>query len=202
MNQPGSRHLAHAFFWTFLIFAVLTQLGYADVWGHDDEWFLFYLYLLSAATMMIPFLLFSYIPRLRKQVNEKILGKFELLVCWAMMLGWMGGFGFYRLGIGYDTFVHFTASGLIAVMMVMLLILLRPAFAKEPFRLFLWVALLTLIGGTMNEVFEWAGDTYLGTSMFGEAGQPLDTYIDYVANTFGLVFGSVMAYLGREELLS
>lgn len=177
----------------FLLLAAGLAAGVIDVPDHDFEWFLAYLAVLSALGMLAPALLFRLVPRLRALPDQRLLGRFEIFVFLAMAASWIGSFGLYRDGFGYDTFVHFFASAIFAVMVIVLLSAADPRLAARPALLFAIAAGIALAGGIVNEVFEWGGDRLIGTAMYGEAGESDDTLKDFAANAVGILAGAAVA---------
>ncbi|MBU0645915.1 hypothetical protein KJ611_00330 [Patescibacteria group bacterium] len=198
-NQPATRLIAQGLFWAFIVLAILMQLGWIDVVDHNQEWFLVYMLLLSALGMMGPFIIVNLIRPLRARITEQALGLMEMLAGAAMVASWIGAFGLYRDGFGYDTFVHFFAS-LCLVLIFGIALTVFPFFAKRVWLLLLLVVVLTLLGGLLNEMFEYAGDLLFTTMMYGEAGQPDDTLRDLIGNSVGAVIGVVVLYFVRERL--
>lgn len=194
-SQPWSRVAAHVWFWGFLLLAALLGFGEIDIPDHNQEWFLVYLAVLSAGTMMVPWLFFRWIPWFKKAATTKLVGFTEVILAISLSLSWIGSFGLYRRRIGYDTLVHFTVSFIGAFTLVMILRAIQPAFKKHPIFLFVLVVLLMNVGGIGNELFEWGGDTLFGTAMYGESGQVNDTLRDFVGNSFGMVLGAVSGML-------
>lgn len=190
------RQISHIVFWLFIVFGILLQLNWIDVRAHDQEWFLAWMMYLSAFGMLVPWL-FSFVS---KRISEKLIAFIEILALIAMILSWIGSFGPYRWGFGYDSFVHFVASALLAVIIVSILFAVIPVFQKHTWSVILIVATLTLLGGVINELFELFGDQLLGTAMYGEAGQPNDTILDYGYDVGGALVGSIIGVVFRKYL--
>ena len=197
-NQPASRLIAQGLFWAFIVLALIMQLGWIDVVDHDMEWFLVYMLLFSAVGMVAPFIVAQLIPRLREKLNDQSLGILEILAGLAIVSSWIGAFGLYRDGFGYDTFVHFFASFCLMGMFTIVLMLF-PVFRNKIWVLLLLAGGLTLVGGLLNEVFEYMGDLLFETMMYGELGQPDDTLRDLIADGVGIGLGAVIFYFVRDR---
>lgn len=198
-NQPATRLIAQGLFWAFIVLALLMQLGWIDVVDHQQEWFLVYMLLLSALGMAGPFILAHLIPPLRRRLNDRILGMMEILAGLAMVASWIGAFGLYRDGFGYDTFVHFFASFCLFIIFGLALMIF-PVFNSRIWLLLLAAAFLTLLGGFLNEIFEFAGDLLFETMMYGEAGQPDDTLRDAIGDLLGAATGVILFYFWRGRI--
>lgn len=199
-SQPRMRHLAHLAFWLFVILGVLLRFEVLDVPDHDFEWFLSYLAFMSAFALLVPTLLFRTFKRLEKRASEELLGFIEVASVLAMAASWAGGFGLYRQGIGYDTFVHFSASALMMLVAFTLLVATTSLLERNLYALFFYAAVLTFSGGILNELFEYGGDAIFGTMMAGELGQPDDTLRDIFANSMGILVAAGIAYQYRDWL--
>lgn len=194
-NQPATRLIAQGLFWAFLVLALLMQLDWIDVVDHDMEWFLVYMSLFSAFGMVAPLLVANLIPILKQKITEQVLGLIEILGGAAIVSSWIGAFGLYRDGIGYDTFVHFFASW---CLLIIFGLVLTTALQYQHWWLILGMAaILTLLGGLLNELFEYAGDQLFSTMMYGEAGQPDDTLRDLIADGVGVMVGAGIFYFLR-----
>lgn len=196
------RRINLVFFGIFLILTGLLAFDLIDIKAHDDEWFLAWLMGLSAAVIFLPQLLVRFIRPLRRVATEQYVAWLEAMLILAMTLSWIGAFGPYRWGFGYDSFVHFGASLIIAVVLVATIYLLNPKWAKNSVTVFVMVIVFSILAGIGNEAFEKYGDIIWGTEMFGEAGQPNDTLIDYIYDFVGAVFGSVLGITYRKRILN
>jgi len=191
------RQISHIVFWLFIVFGILLQLNWIDIRAHDQEWFLAWMMYFSAFGMLVPWL-FSIVS---KRITERLVAMIEILAAIGMTLSWIGAFGLYRWGFGYDSFVHFSASVLLAVIIVSLVYTLFPFFRTHTWSVILIVATLTLLGGVINELFELFGDQLLGTAMYGEVGQPNDTILDYGYDVAGALVGSILGVIFRHRII-
>jgi len=188
-RQPWTRHVAHAAFWAHIALAGVFASGW-DVPGAFDEWFLVWIALLAAAGLLLPWALCRFIAPLRAAITPARLGLYEFLGVIGMLLGWGGTFGLYRVGLEYDSLVHFASCGMIAFVVLDASMRAFPRLAARR-TVLLWTGFaITMIAGAANELFEWAGDRWLGTAMYGEAGQDLDTVYDFAANVAGFFIGA------------
>jgi len=195
--KVGIRNISHTVFWLFIVFGVLLQLGWIDIRAHDQEWFLSGMMYLSALGMLVPWLLSA----ISKRITGQVVALIEILAAVAMILSWIGSFGPYRWGFGYDSFVHFTASLLLAIIIVSLAYAVFPRVRPHAWAVILVVATLTLFGGVINELFELFGDQVFGTMMYGELGQPTDTIRDYWYDITGALTGSMLGVLFRDRII-
>jgi len=125
----------------------------------------------------------------------------ETLLALAMILSWIGAFGPYRWGFGYDSFVHFTATLITAVMISAFVYALSPAARKNNTALIVIVLIVAMFAGVVNEMFEKYGDLLWGTMMYGEVGQPFDTAIDYTYDFAGAIVGIVAALTFKKKII-
>jgi len=194
--KVGIRNISHVVFWLFIVFGVLLQIGWIDIRAHDQEWFLSGMMYLSALGMLVPWLLSA----VSKRITGRLVALIEILAAIAMILSWIGSFGLYRWGFGYDSFVHFTASLLLAIIIIALAYAVFPRVRSHAWAVILIVATLTLFGGVINELFELFGDQLFGTKMYGELGQSTDTLRDYCYDIAGALTGSILGVLFRDRI--
>ena len=157
--------------------------------SHEHEWFLGVLFFASAALLLLPRLLHQMVHAFQTQISEVSLARFEVLLTSAMFLSWMGSMGLYRAGIGYDSFVHFSTSVMAAFA---LSIPLATLMHTKRLQVFVTLVGMVILLGLFVEFGEWLGDVVVGTTMFGELGQPGDTYRDLVYDALGAVVGSAL----------
>lgn len=200
-KQPRTRRIVRVAFWLFLCLAFLFQSGILRMREHNDEWMLAFLSALSACALFLPWILFRFAPTLRGKGTAARLGRFELMVLLAELASWAGSFGLYRIGLEYDSFVHAFSSGLVAVGATAIVSLSRPSWMRHPRRLALGAFVIVAAAGIGNELFEWGSDRLFGTGLYSEAGQPNDTLYDLIANAFGFLLGSWLAYRNRETIV-
>lgn len=186
-------------FWIFVVLTFLLAFNMIDIRAHDDEWFLAWLMGISAVLLFLPWLLFK-IPALKRYATEPLVAWIEILLAAAMCLSWIGSFGPYRWAIGYDSFVHYTASILAAVGFVTLVYTISPSMKRNWAGVVIIAIVLSFLAGIGNEAFEYYGDMIWGTQMYGEAGQSNDTAIDYVFDAAGAALGVILAIRYRHEI--
>lgn len=160
-----------------------------------------YLAILSSVGLLGPWLFFRFLPRIQTKGTANLLGFIELLITIGIGIGWLGGFGLYRVGLGYDTFAHFSVSMLIGLVILSVSFVLIPEIQHSYFMGFLIVAVLASVAGLINELFEYGGDQLFGTVMYGEAGQSDDTLRDLVGNTLGFLAGSVIGFATKDRII-
>jgi uncharacterized membrane protein YjdF len=165
----------------FVLLSLGLATGFVDVRAHDDEWFLTIMALVTAGSIFLPDALHRLFPSFGHWTAQTL---DEIRWIWITMLimGWIGSLGAYQLGRGYDSAVHFFST-LLGVWMVR-----KCAKTDQQFRN---LTVLVLAAGVVNELFEFFGDFWWGTQMYGEKGQVDDTARDLVANTVGFVSGIV-----------
>ncbi len=184
------RRINHVNFWGFVVLTILLAMKLIDIQAHDDEWFLAWLMGASAFAMLLPSVAAQTLPVFKQRVTENFIAYFEIALAIGMWLSWIGAFGPYRWGFGYDSFVHLTVSVLIALLIVSLIYAINPAIQTKWQAVVIIVVLFTIFAGVINELFEKYGDIWLGTKMYGEFGQPNDTIRDYVYDFFGAIIGT------------
>jgi hypothetical protein len=189
-----------ALFWIFVVLTALLAFDLIDIKAHDDEWFLAWLMGISAIAMLLPHLIVSAVPKLKRSVTESFIAVQESLLGLAMILSWIGSFGPYRWGFGYDSFVHFTASAIAAIMIVAFIYAVAPKLRTNWTALIILVIAFTLFAGVINELFEKYGDIIWNTKMYGEVGQPYDTTIDYIYDFIGAIIGTIIGIRCRKHL--
>jgi hypothetical protein len=183
-QQSWPRHLAHAAFWVFIFLTIGFATNWVDIPDHDDEWMLSILAVLSAISLLVPTMLAM---RLRL---ERLTGSLEIIIVLSQLASWLGAFGWYRDGFGYDTFVHVFSSVLLTIGTVWTL---RAAgLARRAGTLLLSSAALVLVFVLVNELYEWGSDTFFSTALYGEAGESDDTWRDMAANLVGITIGIVI----------
>ncbi len=182
-----------------MVLTILLAFELIDIRAHDDEWFLAWLMGISAILLFLPWLIFK-IPSLKRRATEPLLALIELLLAGAMCLSWIGSFGPYRWGIGYDSFVHYTASLFAAIGFVTLVYTLKPTLKSNWAVVVVIAIVLSFLTGIGNEAFEYYGDIIWGTEMYGEAGQPNDTVIDYAFDATGATLGVILSIRYRNEI--
>ena len=109
-----ARKFISAFFWIQILLAIgffIRLINFVS----DEYNFLGGMALLSVFAIIVPWL-FSLHPRFGSQINESFLAFCEALIGFAVILSWIGTFGLYLAGFGYDSFVHFAASVIFAIL--------------------------------------------------------------------------------------
>lgn len=192
-----TRRMFHVAFWLFIALGIIFWLGWLDVPGHDDEWALGYMAFGSAAVLWLPYLIVSVSETIRSHANTAWLGALEGVLFFAMTASWIGAFGLYRAGFGYDNGMHVFASALAVFGITLIVSAYNPGLVHEPLVLASIALILALLAGMGNEVVEWTSDRFLGTVMYGEVGQPDDTLRDTIADVVGVLVGSVFVVLKR-----
>lgn len=192
LRQSLHRHFAHMVFWLLIALALSLFFGPINL-SHDDELFLGIMCIVSALSLLFPWVLTKLFGFWAKGLDEKHLGKIEFFGAIMMILTWIGSLGLFRAGLGYDTAIHFINSLLITWIFI---ILLRPMVPRKMgLRIIIACLLIVLVAfsGLIVELFEWGFDQLIGTGMYGELGEPNDTLKDAMANTLGLITGLTWA---------
>ena len=150
----------------------------------------------SALAITLPYIIYQ-----KTQLKEKYTIKLPLilesLISLSLILGWLGTLKFYKIGIGYDSFVHFSTSFL---GVLMAFIILSVIFVKNrKTTLLIIIFLVVIFGGIFNEFFQKYGDRRWGTEMFGEIGQPNDTSRDLIYDTLGTFMGVFLVGFNGEK---
>lgn len=167
----------------------------------DDGIFLGILALASGAVVAAPALL-QRIPRLRERASGSAVIRLEGLLATVTLLAWIGTFGLFRKGVGYDSFVHFTASAFgISIALLTLSIFYPNISMMRQARLVVLLLGIVFAGGVINELFEKFGDAWWGTEMYGEWGDPRDTERDLVYDALGAFLGAtLMLRMGKRPV--
>jgi len=187
-------------FGIFVIFTGLLAFDLIDIKAHDKEWFLAWMMALSAVSVLIPYWIVISIKRLRSNTNENFVALTESILIIAMLLSWIGAFGPYRWGLGYDSFVHFSASVLAGIFFASVAYAIKAKWSRNSIAVFLFVVGMSILAGIGNELFEKYGDIIWGTKMFGEAGQANDTTIDYIYDFIGAIIGALVGIANKKRI--
>jgi hypothetical protein len=195
-----ARRVFHVAFWLFIVLGVIFWLGWLDVPGHDDEWALSYMAFGSALVMLLPYALVQSSKSIRSHINTAWLAGLEAVLFFAMTASWIGAFGLYRAGFGYDTGVHVFSSALAVFGVTLIVMAIKPDLAHEPLVLASIAFIVALMAGAGNELVEWSSDRFLGTVMYGEVGQPNDTLRDGIGDVIGVIAGTVFVVARRAKI--
>lgn len=158
----------------------------------DDGVFLGVMALSSIILLALPALLFR-VPRLRERLPARAMLALEGLLAAVTLFAWIGTFGLFRAGIGYDSLVHVLSSALgIGIALIALPILYPNVSMMPQARLVVLLLGIVFAGGVANELFEKFGDAWWGTQMYGEWGDPRDTERDLMYNVLGAFLGAAL----------
>ncbi|MBI4133695.1 hypothetical protein HY478_03705 [Candidatus Uhrbacteria bacterium] len=186
--------IASLFGWITLYFFV-----FKGATGYNNPIVLGSIALVSGLTILIPEVIFLH-PRIRARFD----GVLRVTLCSAIavpiIMSWLGTFRWYGAGWGYDSFVHFVASGAGALIVLLVLVLVGATDFKLRASVFVIFVLMIFLGGTANELFERYSDLWWGTTMFGEPGEPNDTIRDLMHNILGATVGSVICLVHGERI--
>jgi len=196
-----ARKFVSAFFWIQILLAIgffSRLINFVS----DDYNFLGGMALFGAFAILVPWL-FSLHPRFGSQINQSFLVFTEASIGIAIMLSWIGTFGLYLAGFGYDSFVHFIVSVILAILVFLFLAVVWQGFRNGHFvfGFILIILVVTMLGGVINELFEYYGDIIFGTMMYGEPGQMFDTRRDFIYDFLGSIFGISLVVWNRERLV-
>lgn len=174
--------------------------------GFEKFYFLGGMATVSAVVIILPELAFL-IFRRQKKWNNHLPALLGASIAIPVIMSWLGTFLWYRSGWGYDSIVHFFSNGFGMLTIFLVLLLFNIEMQKKPL-LFGGLMILIIFGGIINELFEYYGDIWWGTHMYGELGQAGDTLRDLSYNILGAVVGLVLVmwngdllvrYLERKE---
>ncbi|MDP3015232.1 MAG: hypothetical protein Q8N28_02360 [bacterium] len=145
---------------------------------------------ISAFLIVLPNLIFKFPD---DPLKQKTLIFFQNVLIITLLLNGLGELGFYQLykiGFEYDKLLHFIVP-FISVM----------ALSSFGFNWYGWSfrksiilsVVLVIIGGFLWEFFEFFGDRFFKTEMFGYYGKFIikDTVWDLIMNFFGIVGGII-----------
>lgn len=188
MNKQKFINLAVA---VYIISGSILLLGERS-WFPDfyNPGFMGILALASAIGIILPRLVFKESGDSNKR---EVLLNFQVTIAISLLLNGAGGLGLYQLyryGFEYDKLMHllvpmmFTVSGAKFI---------SAWFGIKLEKALLLSAILAMSGSLAWEVFEFLSDWYIGTQTLGFYGREItrDTIIDIIANTIGIIFGSI-----------
>ncbi len=166
--------------------AVVFVLFSIYLFRNSDENFRAVIGLVSAVSVFIPRFLYKY-SAWGKHLSLFSTAVIEILLVLLLAFNGIGALGFY-LGIQYyDMTLHVLspiASG--AILFIIIRSVLKNKRENSMTRASVITIILTFIGIFAWEVWELFGDTYLGTKMLGQPGEPLDTAYDIVGGIVSL----------------
>jgi len=165
----------------------------------DDGVFLGVMALVSVVLLALPAII-SCVPRFRERLTTRVLLALEGLLATITLFAWIGTFGLFKAGIGYDSLVHFLSSALGIGVALLALPIFYPNISLMPrLRLIIFAVCLVFAAGVVNEFFEKFGDAWWGTQMYGEWGDPRDTERDLAYDALGAIVGAFSLGLGRRS---
>lgn len=142
----------------------------------------------SAFLIILPPLIYKTRNDLKKQQLLNFLQISLIIVLVLNCLGALGLFQLYKTGFEYDKFIHFLVSFISMVVICCFgLQWYEWGFKKSV----VLAIILVFIGGIVWELFEFLGDTFLGTQMHGHYGEFIvkDTALDMIFNALGIISG-------------
>lgn len=188
------KNILNILFWFFVLLAVFYLSGQNPLTDHPV--FSGLTAFFSALTIALPYIIYQK-TRLKEKYNIKFPLILESLIALSLILGWLGTFKFYQIGIGYDSFIHFSVSFLGALMAFIIGSVIFGVKKKK--KIVLMIFLVVIFVGIFNEFFQKYGDMWWGTEMFGEIGQPNDTSRDLIYDTLGIFAGISLVLFNGEE---
>lgn len=153
--------------------------------------------------------LFSIIPIFRsdaalRRYGYKRLGSIiELLLAASLVFNGFGTLGWYLTTEHYDDFVHFITPAMITWgcgMWYVAHIALKDQVTTLPKKAW-WVIAAALAVSLVWEPTEFITDKLLGTTTYGQPGQPLDTLYDITMDVLGVVTGWLVFLATRVRIL-
>ncbi len=155
--------------------------------------------------MFAPLLVFLpryfYYKKWHKKYTFSLLKTLEYFVAIFYITAALGGLGLFHIDIEYDSFIHFSNSILVAVLVVFFAADRQPGGLsqnwsnqkiKTAFIAFVGTFLISIIW----ELYEWGTDLALGTKLLFDPFQTTwdDTFWDVVFGTLGGLLGSLFIY--------
>lgn len=142
---------------------------------------------LSVLAMFAPYIVFR-LWKLYEMYHPPLLVHFEFLVVTPLTANGVGARWLYDFNVGFDSFVHFTNTFLLALLFASLAWLLYPRHVNA-YRL-LWffiVVCLFFVLGIFFEAYEKFSDAWFHTAMWGEGRTMIveDTMDDIFYDAFG-----------------
>lgn len=177
-------------FWFFILLALVYFLGYEPT---DHPAFSGIFALLSSAVLTLPHIVYQK-DRFR-EASSKFLLTLESIIAFILIITWAGILKLYGLGFGYDSFVHFINSFL----GVLTAFLFFSTLGLKKKKILIIGFFAAVLGGVFNEIFQFYGDKWWGTKMFGQTGEPNDTFRDIFYNVLGALIGTIAMLVQGEK---
>lgn len=156
--------------------------------------------LIFSFVLLTPRIIYSKINNENRILHPKTLTRVEVLVTSAIILNalgylWLFDKGFYYF-IEYDTFVHFVAPICLTLTLAIILLIYYNFKNKKvnKIKFVLSLAVITAVYTLFWEVFEYLMDIISHVGLFGQEGQPLDTFYDVTADLLSIPVVSVIIY--------
>jgi len=156
--------------------------------------------LIFSLVLLTPRIIYSKINSENQIFHPETLTRVEVLVTSAIIINvlgylWLFDKGFYYF-IEYDTFVHFVAPICITLTLTILLLIYYNFKNKKvnKTKFVLNLAIITAIYTLFWEIFEYLMDIIFHVGLFGQEGQPLDTFYDVTADLLSIPVVSVIIY--------
>lgn len=167
---------------SFVMFAIYLLATHYD----KDDTFRAVMALLSALAILVPDYL-AYINTRKDIISPTVVGIGGNILALALVLNGIGALGFYRTLDHYDLVLHFI-NPLFGAWVISIIIAsyLRKHRKYSLLRVHFWTALVVTTLMLLWELWEFSGDTFFGTSMFGQVGERFDTELDLAAGMLAI----------------
>ena len=205
-SQSKLKKTVNYVFWTFVIIGLYLGLFASQTENMEHAGFHGLMALLTAVCIAVPsfFFLRTWVEKI---YNIYLIVSLEAIVTIALVLNAFGALGLYRLGIGYDSFLHFFNSGIYTALCFFVGYMLMERYwlkVNKP-ALFWFSIVIVFIVGLLWEEFEVVGDNIFGTLMSSDPyaleSHNYDTLKDIVYNILGSFTGAVAVSLYGERWL-
>ena len=180
------------------IFLVSLYLGLLGRIFNMTHGFLMVLIILS------PCFIYNYSRYLKNHYNENLVITFQSLAAISFAMSGLGTLFLNSASFEYDSFQHFFVTILfgIGISIIISLIFKKKSLNLDKFKIsFLTVCLTLILSTFIWESYQYFGDQIFGTEMYGQKGQPLDTFYDCVTDILSLPLTVVFIYRYLDKFL-
>lgn len=140
----------------------------------------------SAVLLLTPYHI-QRLPRIRRAITASDRGMIEMLLGIALAQNGIGALGFYRTLQYYDLILHVSGPLIIGITVGIILSAFASKLPHSTHAIQWRTVFITFALIILWELWEWGGDYIFGTSMFGQATDPYDTYTDVLAGCMALI---------------
>lgn len=189
-----NKHISTFSFILSLGLAIGFFIGTYWIWTIDQSAFRPVVAVLSGLSLFVPRLLFTH-TMLKKHLHMRALLYLENAWMVLILLNTFGSLSFYYTTQYYDMILHFV-DPIIGGFMIALLVAAweeHDGEYTESYVAYMTLA-ITFVIIFVWEAYEFYGDMWFGTQMFGQEGEPFDTFYDIVAGVAALFFLRILIH--------